>query len=305
MANSFKYLVREGFRNMWVNRLMSFASIGVLICCLVLMGSASLVSVNISGIMGWLGEQNVVMVFMDQSFDGSAQSVATASETLRKIGNIKDINFVPREEAYKSIIGRMGGNYELIMSIDDTGEFLPDAFTVTFEDLTRFEETVMLIQQMPGVYTVSNKADLVAKLRGINRTVTVIGVWIVGLLFLVSLFIITNTLKLTMYVRRLEISIMKSVGATDGFIRLPFLIEGVIIGMISGLVSFGIISYVYLTAVSAVTSISAFGVIAYSKVWLQCLLGFLGAGILAGISGSLFSIRKYLHSEGGISSASI
>ena len=186
------------------------------------------------------------------------------------------------------------------MAIDDTGDFLPDAYKVTFADLTRFEETVALLQNVDQVLTVSSKSELVVKLRSINQIVTVVGIWVVGLLFIVSLFIITNTIKLTMYVRRLEISIMKSVGATDGFIRTPFLVEGIIIGLVSGLVSFGIVSYVYVTALSAVSSVITFGLVSYDNLWLYCLIIFVVAGSLAGSVGSMISISKYLHQEGGI-----
>ncbi|MBQ9993664.1 MAG: permease-like cell division protein FtsX [Clostridia bacterium] len=299
--HSFKYLVKEGFRNLWSNRLMSFASIGVLICCLVLMGSAALISINISGVMEWLGDQNVVKVFL---VDGLTQEQTEAmADSIRGVGNIKSIEFVDRKEAYESIVNRMTNNPELIMAIDDTGDFLPDAYTVTFNDLTRFEETCTVLENLENVYAVSDKRELAAKLQSINRVVTVVGIWIVGLLFLVSLFIITNTIKLTMYVRRLEISIMKSVGATDWFIRLPFLVEGMVIGFVSGLVSFGLIAYVYMTAASAVTTVLSFGLIAFSTLWHLCLLSFLLAGMLAGAVGSLISIRKYLAKEGGLSNA--
>ena len=213
--HSFKYLVREGFRNLWANRLMSFASIGVLICCLVLMGSASLISVNLNSLIDWLGDQNVVKVFL---VDGlTIEQTQSMAGTIQGVGNIKSIEFVDRQTAYQSIINRMTSNPELIMSIDDTGDFLPDAYTVTFNDLTKFEDTVIKLEALENVYAVSDKSDLALKLQSISRVVTVVSVWIVGLLFLVSLFIITNTIKLTMYVRRLEISIMKSVGATDWF----------------------------------------------------------------------------------------
>ena len=298
--HSFKYLVKEGIRSMWSNRLMSFASVGVLICCLVLMGSAALISVNISSVMSWLGDQNVVKVFL---VDGLTQEqTESMRETILSVGNIKSIEFVDRKTAYESIVDRMSSNPELIMAIDDTGDFLPDAYTVTFDDLTRFEETVTLLESLDNVYTVSDKRELARKLQSINRVVTVVGIWIVGLLLLVSLFIITNTIRLTMYVRRLEISIMKSVGATDWFIRLPFLVEGVLIGLLAGLISFGLVSYVYLTAMSAVSTVVSFGMVAYSKLWGLALAAFVFAGVFAGAVGSLISIRKYLLREGGINS---
>ena len=297
--HSFKYLVREGFRNLWANRLMSFASIGVLICCLVLMGSASLVSVNLNSLIDWLGDQNVVKVFL---VDGlTIEQTQAMAGTIQGVGNIKSIEFVDRQTAYQSIINRMTSNPELIMSIDDTGDFLPDAYTVTFNDLTKFEDTVIKLEALENVYAVSDKSDLALKLQSISRVVTVVSVWIVGLLFLVSLFIITNTIKLTMYVRRLEISIMKSVGATDWFIRLPFLVEGMVIGIISGLTSFGLVAYIYVTATSAVSTVLSFGMIAFSTMWAWVLGIFLLAGILAGSVGSLISISKYLHKEGGLS----
>ncbi len=299
--HSFTYLLREGFRNIWTNRLMSFASIGVLICCLMLMGSAALVSINITEVMDWLGDKNVIKVFLN---DGLTQEQTEQMEyIIRDVGNIETIEFVDRKQAYESIISRMTDQPELILAIDDTGDFLPDAYSITLIDNGKYSETVTILQSLDNVYAVSDKSDLANKLESINQVVSVVSVWIVGLLFVISLFIITNTIKLTMYVRRLEISIMKSVGATDWFIRLPFLVEGIIIGLISGLVSFGLVTYIYLTATSAVSTVLSVGLIAYSTLWGWCLLIFPGIGVIVGAFGSLISIRKYLMREGGLNNA--
>lgn len=299
--HSFTYLLREGFRNIWTNRLMSFASIGVLICCLMLMGSAALVSINITEVMDWLGDKNVIKVFLN---DGLTQEQTEQMEyIIRDVGNIETIEFVDRKQAYESIVSRMTDQPELILAIDDTGDFLPDAYSITLIDNGKYSETVTILQSLDNVYAVSDKSDLANKLESINQVVSVVSVWIVGLLFVISLFIITNTIKLTMYVRRLEISIMKSVGATDWFIRLPFLVEGIIIGLISGLVSFGLVTYIYLTATSAVSTVLSVGLIAYSTLWGWCLLIFPGIGIVVGAFGSLISIRKYLMREGGLNNA--
>lgn len=298
MLSSFKYLVKEGFRNIWTNRLMSMASIGVLICCLLLMGAAALVSVNVNSAMGWLSDQNSVMVFLND--DVEEPEALSLEQTIRDVGNIKDMEFVSRESAFSNIMGKLSDDASMVDALSDTAEFLPHAYKVTFEDLSRFEVTVDLLGQLEKVQHVSDKRDFVDRLSSINKIVTVVGFWIVGLLFVVSLFIITNTIKLTMYVRKLEISIMKSVGATDWFIRLPFLVEGVIIGVLSGLVSFGIISYVYQAATSAVTSTFTIGIVQYGSFWWILLLAFLGAGIFAGAAGSLISISKYLKNDGGI-----
>lgn len=286
---------------MWANRLMSFASVGVLICCLLLMGSAAIISVNVSSMMEWLEDKNVVKVFMDDSFNGTNEEKALMEAKIIGVGNIEnELVFTSGEDAFASMLSRLGNDSELVNSLSDTADILPDAYTVTIKDITRLESTVVNLNALEGVYTVRSEQDLAETLTNINRFVTIVGALIVGLLFIVSMFIITNTIKLTMYVRRLEISIMKSVGATDWFIRMPFLVEGVFIGIISGLVSFGAISYIYLTILSSVPEMAQYGVIPYSSLWLWCLLGFLGAGILTGTVGSTISIRKYLHNDGGL-----
>lgn len=305
MFNNFKYLVREGLRNTWANRLMSLASVGVLVCCLVLMGSAVLVSVNISHAMSWLKDQNVVMVFLNDTVSGSNASF-TQDEAKQKILSVENVDpdnieFVSREEGFANLMDRFDEKLNIIDALGDTTNILPDAFSVGFKDPTRYETTVEQLKNLDVVYTVRDNREYAEKLMGINKTVTVVGIWIVGLLLVVSLFIITNTIKLTMYVRKLEISIMKSVGATDWFIRMPFLVEGIVIGLVAGIISFGLVAYIYSAATSAISSIMSAGTLPFMSMIGWLLLAFLGSGILSGAVGSLVSIRKYLKDDGGVS----
>ena len=296
MFNNFKYLVREGFRNAWANRLMTFASVGVLVCCLVLMGSAVLVSVNISHIMELFEDKNVVMVFLNDTVSGSdaTLTVADVQKKILTVDNVDpdNIEFVPKEKGFSTLMNRFDEKLKIIDTLGDTANILPDAFKVGFKDPTRYETTVQQLKNLPEVYTVRDNREYAEKLMGINQTVTVVGTWIVGLLLVVSLFIITNTIKLTMYVRKLEISIMKSVGATDWFIRMPFLVEGIVIGLTAGLISFGLVSYIYSAAASSITDVLATGVLPYSSMLFKLLLAFIGSGVLSGSIGSLVSIRK-------------
>lgn len=305
MFNNLKYLVREGLRNTWANRLMSLASVGVLVCCLVLMGSAVLVSVNISNAMIWLENQNVVMVFLNDTVSGSDASltVEDAKQKILSVGNIDENNveFVSKEDGFDTLMDRFDEKLKIIDSLGDTSTILPDAFRVGFEDPTRYETTVEQLKNLDIVYTVRDNREYAEKLMGIKNTVTVVGVWIVGLLLVVSLFIITNTIKLTMYVRKLEISIMKSVGATDWFIRMPFLVEGITIGFTAGVISFILVAYIYSAATSAISSIMSSGVLPFMSMIGWLLLAFLGSGVLSGAIGSLVSIRKYLKDDGGVS----
>jgi Cell division protein len=304
MFNNFKYLVREGLRNAWANRLMTFASVGVLVCCLVLMGSAVLVSVNISHVMELFEDKNVVMVFLNDTVSGS-DATLTVADVQKKIISVDNVDpdnveFVPKEKGFSSLMDRFDEKLKIMDTLGDTANILPDAFKVGFKDPTRYETTVQQLKNLPVVYTVRDNREYAQKLMGINQTVTVVGTWIVGLLLVVSLFIITNTIKLTMYVRKLEISIMKSVGATDWFIRMPFLVEGIAIGLAAGLISFGLVSYIYSAAASSITDVLATGVLPYSSMFGWLMLAFLGSGVLSGALGSLVSIRKYLKNDGGL-----
>lgn len=304
MFNNFKYLVREGLRNAWANRLMTFASVGVLVCCLVLMGSAVLVSVNITHVMELFEDKNVVMVFLNDTVSDSdaTLTVADVQKKILTVDNVdpENIEFVPKEKGFSSLMDRFDEKLKIIDTLGDTANILPDAFKVGFKDPTRYETTVQQLKNLPEVYTVRDNREYAEKLMGINQTVTVVGAWIVGLLLVVSLFIITNTIKLTMYVRKLEISIMKSVGATDWFIRMPFLVEGIVIGLIAGLISFGLVSYIYSAAASSITDVLATGVLPYSSMLFNLLIAFIGSGVLSGSIGSLVSIRKYLRNDGGL-----
>jgi cell division transport system permease protein len=283
---------------------MTFASVGVLVCCLVLMGSAVLVSVNITHLMQLFEDKNVVMVFLNDTISGSdaTLTVADVQNKILTIDNVDpdNIEFVPKEKGFSSLMDRFDEKLKIIDTLGDTANILPDAFKVGFEDPTRYETTVQQLKNLPEVYTVRDNREYAEKLMGINQTVTVVGAWIVGLLLVVSLFIITNTIKLTMYVRKLEISIMKSVGATDWFIRMPFLVEGIVIGLAAGLISFGLVSYIYSAAASSITDVLATGVLPYSSMLFKLLLAFIGSGVLSGAIGSLVSIRKYLRNDGGL-----
>lgn len=303
MFNNFKYLVREGLRNAWANRLMTLASVGVLVCCLVLMGSAVLVSLNISHAMTWLKDQNVVMVFLKDAVSGSdSYSVDDVANQIKSVDNVDpdNVKYIPKEQGFSALMSRFDKSLEIIDALGDTANILPDAFSVGFKDQSRYDTTVEQLKNLDVVYTVRENREYAKRLEGIKKTVTVVGVWIVGLLLVVSLFIITNTVKLTMYVRKLEISIMKSVGATDWFIRMPFLVEGIVIGMAAGIISFVLVAYIYSSAASAISQVMSAGAYPLSSIVFGLLLAFLGCGIASGVLGSLVSIRKYLRDDGGV-----
>ena len=298
-SGSAKYLIKEGFVNVWANRLMSIASISVLACCLLLMSAASLASVNINSIMDWVEGQNVIMVYIvDGTTDERIEVIKTEIENC---GNIRSVDFVPKEDAFEEWVKKLGGDIGVLSDLQQEGENpLPDAYKVTIKDLNDYDITLSRLAKISDIEQINDKREYAGKLEKISLAINVISISLVVILFIVSLFIITNTIKLTMYVRRLEVSIMKSVGATDWFIRIPFMVEGMIIGIISGVISFVAVFAIYQAALGALSSVISFGLIPFTKVAVWFLLLNIVAGILIGVVGSSVSITKYLKREGGI-----
>ncbi len=298
-GTSLKYLTHEGFRNVWVNRLMSLASVTVLMACLIIMGAGIMIYFNINNVVDKVQSQNVVMVYVaDDATENETTQIGTS---LKGISNVESCEFVPKEVAFQEQIQSMGGDAALFEGFDEIP--LPDAYKVTVKDLSQFENTVSQIKQINKVDSVRENSDLASKLLSLRHAVSIVSVGLVVMLFLVALFIISNTIRITMFSRKLEISIMKAVGATNWFIRWPFMIEGMILGTISGIVSLGVLWGLYAVAekVFAQTlSLIGFSLVPFSGYWWQILLVFVAIGLFTGGFGSLVSMAKYLKEQGSV-----
>lgn len=298
-GTSLKYLTHEGFRNVWVNRLMSLASVTVLMACLIIMGAGIMIYFNINNVVDKVQSQNVVMVYVAD--DASEDETTQIGTSLKGISNVESCEFVPKEVAFQEQIQSMGGDAALFEGFDEIP--LPDAYKVTVKDLSQFENTVSQIKQINKVDSVRENSDLASKLLSLRHAVSIVSVGLVIMLFLVALFIISNTIRITMFSRKLEISIMKAVGATNWFIRWPFMIEGMILGTISGIVSMGVLWGLYAVAekVFAQTlSLIGFSLVPFSEYWWQILLVFVAIGLFTGGFGSLVSMAKYLKEQGSV-----
>lgn len=298
-GTSLKYLTHEGFRNVWVNRLMSLASVTVLMACLIIMGAGIMIYFNINNVVDKVQSQNVVMVYVAD--DASEDETTQIGTSLKGISNVESCEFVPKEVAFQEQIQSMGGDAALFEGFDEIP--LPDAYKVTVKDLSQFENTVSQIKQINKVDSVRENSDLASKLLSLRHAVSIVSVGLVIMLFLVALFIISNTIRITMFSRKLEISIMKAVGATNWFIRWPFMIEGMILGTISGIVSLGVLCGLYAVAekVFAQTlSLIGFSLVPFSEYWWQILLVFVAIGLFTGGFGSLVSMAKYLKEQGSV-----
>ena len=292
--SGFGYLIREGFRSIWSNRIMSIASICVLVSCLVLTGAAELISVNIEKEVDSVGKTNETTVYIK---DGASDLEAVyIGKNLEKLDNITPVRFYPKEDAINEFKDSLPE--AVFENVNGDNNPLPDAYIIAMDDLSKYDQTIDAILKVDGVDSINNRSELARKLTDISNLVSYISLAIVVALTIISLFIIANTIRTTMYSRRFEISIMKSVGATNAFVRLPFVVEGMVLGFISAIIGTGVLYVVYEGVMSAVNSFVKISTIPFSDVYLQVGGIFIVAGVVIGAFGSFISMRKYLKMEG-------
>ena len=294
------YLTKEGFRNIRVNHLMSIASIAVLMSCLVMMGAAFMVIVNVNNVMSEIESQNVVMVYLKEEVQGEA--ITEMREKITLMQNVKKCEFVDKETAFKQQLEELDTDATYFEGVENP---LPDLFKVSVSDMTKFDKTVAELKALDGVDSVRDNREIAQTLVKIRQTIFYVSIGVIAVLLLISLFIIANTVRITMYSRRLEINIMKSVGATNWFIRWPFMVEGMVLGAISGILSLAVVWGLYRLVQPSVSSMltmvsRGFTTVSFLDYVVYILVAFLVIGIVSGGIGSLISIQKYLKERGGV-----
>ena len=292
--SSFGYLIKEGFKNLAHNRLMSLASIGVLISCLVLTGSAVMLTVNVSNIVDSVGDTNVTKVFLDDNMT-KLEAVYKGKE-IDNVPNVAEVQFIDKDESIQAYREQLGEEVFANMSGDDNP--LPYSFSIVMEDLSKYDETIAAIKAVPGVASVSSHREVAEKLTSLSSFITTMSLWIILALAVISLFIISNTIRMTMFSHRFEISIMKSVGATNAFVRVPFIIEGIVIGLVSAAIAIGLLFLLSDAVINSVQKILDFPYTRFTDVMWPIIGSFTAAGVLVGALGSAVSIRRFLTHDG-------
>ena len=297
--SSFKYLFKQGVRNFFHNKLMSFASVGVVASCLLLVGICGSLAINVNSFIKYLGEQNEIVIYLKD--DISAESRSAMESALDTDEDVLKYTYVSKEEALKEQMNYLGSYANLLTGYQGENNPLPASFRVHIKDLTRLGQVSLRFSSMDGIDYVSTPTELANVLIAIKNTTYYAGIGILVILFMVSMVVISNTIRLTVYARRREINIMKFVGATNGFIQLPFVVEGFLIGTVSALITFAVISagYVYLfnyitTQTTGFIGMVSLSMVPYMKVFPFLLIGFLIFGWVIGGFGSAISMRRYL-----------
>ena len=291
---SFGYYWKEGFRNIFKHGFMSIAAVLIMIACLLLTGTVTLIAYNIDLSIEELQQSNEIVVFIDESLT-TREARALGSE-FNKIDNIATVEFEDRDVALEKYREELGEDAVILENYNSANNPLRNSFIFTLKDPTLAEETIEQIDAVEGTDYIRADEDVISKLIQIQRVFNIIALAMVVGLAVISVFIIANTVKLAMFARREEISIQKMVGATNWFIRWPFVIEGMVLGLLAGGLAF-LAEWGLYSELSNIAS----GVIPYFHIvpfdglrWL--VLGvYLGAGVLFGIGGSVTSIRKFMN----------
>ncbi len=286
------YFVREGLSNVFSHGFMSFAAIGITIACLLIMGTFSLVAVNMDATLTKLEQENEILAFVDDSLtEAQARSL---EEKLLAIENVAEVEFTTREEAMDKYISQFEEE-ELFRDVDSAT--FRHRYVVSLHELSLQRETVGEMALVDGIAKVRDYEVLSNGFISIRNVATIISVALIAVLFLVSVFIIANTIKLTFFDRREEIAIMKMVGATDGFVRWPFVYEGFLLGLLSAAIAFLLqwLLYGFITSgINANDLFSIIQIVPFGDIWHTVAVVFLGVGVLIGVGGSLSAIRQFL-----------
>ncbi len=286
------YLIREGFRSIKTHGFMSFASVAIITACLIIIGSITLLSLNIDKLIADLEQQNEIVAFVDESIADEETAKALESSILA-VGNIESAEFVSRENAMKNFMSKYDDR--LMEGID--ASVFRHRFVLHLTDISQMAETKKALEAVPGILKVNAQIEYADRFVRVRNIVSVISLILTAVLTFVSFFIMSNTIKLTTYGRREEIAIMKMVGATNSFIRTPFVIEGLILGLLGGLFGFLIqwLLYTLLNSSLMDTLTGSFvTLVPFKTVMWPLLAAFLGIGVLIGVFGGLNAIRNYL-----------
>ena len=287
------YLIKEGLKSVFTHGFMSFAAVCVTVACLLIVGTFSTIMYNLNIMVEELNMTNEVLAYVDETLtDAEARSVGTV---INRMDNISKATFVSRQDALESFIA----DYDNPAAFDGTDpETLQHRYVIVLEDNRKLDETVAALWTVAGVVDVQAFTELAAGFSTIQDVLHILSLVIICVLLVVSLLIISNTVKLAMYDRREEISIMKMVGATNGFIRMPFVVEGFTLGMLGAAIAFGLTWLLYdymVNWLNAVDTIQLISFAPFTDLLIPMVATFGAAGLFVGIVGSWTSIRKFMN----------
>lgn len=290
----FGYYWKEGFRNIFKHGFMSIAAVLIMVACLILTGTVTLIAYNIDLSITELQQSNEIVVWIDENLT-TREARALGSE-FDQIDNIATIEFIDRDEALEDYRQELGDDAYILEDFGSDNNPLRNSFVFTMKDPSLAEDTIAQIEAVEGADDVRADEAVISRLMQIQNVFNIVALAMVVGLAVISIFIISNTVKLAMFARREEISIQKIVGATNWFIRWPFVIEGMVLGLLAGGLAF-LAQWGLYTELHGIVSgvIPYFQIVPFESVRWLVLGVYCGAGVLFGIGGSVTSIRKFMN----------
>ena len=294
MARKFDagYYISEGFRSIFTHGFMSFAAVCMIVACLLIMGSFTLVAVNLDNMLGDFEAENEFLAYIDDTV--SEEDARALEAVIESIPNVSDAAFTTKEEALETFKAGRASN---VLLNELPPEVLRDRYSIRVHDLNEMQATVDAVENLPDVANVRAALDIAKGFVLVRNIASGVALVLIAILAVVSLFIISNTIKLATFYRREEIAIMKMCGATDGFIQWPFVVEGMLLGLTGALVAFfaqwGIYHLVAKLVIQG-NGLSLVTMLSYGSMAKTILGIFCGTGALIGVGGSLIAIRKFL-----------
>lgn len=284
------YFIGQALHGLVRNGVMSFASIAVLMSCLIVTGGFSLLVLNIDANLEQFGLLKEIVVFCYR--DATEEEIVAVGDQINKLDNIASVQRVTKAEG----LAQMKAQDAVYADVSEEENPLSDSYIITYEDNEHVPELDYQLAQIEGIRKVNNRLDLANTIERVKNGVMLVFMWFLAILFVVSVFIIVNTVKLSVFARRNEISIMRYVGATGWFITLPFIFEGIIIGLIASVAGYFIEWYIYgYIETMFLTDLQMLSIVQFASINQYVLLAFLAMGIVTGILGSLISLGRYLN----------
>ena len=292
MKHNFGYFIREGAKNMFSHGFMSFAAIGVTVACLLIMGTFTLVAYNVNENLSELQRENAVVAFVDDTLnDVHAKEL---QEELMTVDNVSSCTFVSREEARDNYVD----NYdEDDLYTDLSADVFRHRYVIHLEDPSLMAETKAAVENVAGIAKARGDEAISNGFITLRNVASLVSIALVAVLLLVSLFIMSNTIKLTTFDRREEIAIMKMVGATNGFIRWPFVFEGLLLGLLGAVAAFLLQWLLYAAmcrGIAASDTLQLLRIVPFTRIWKVVAIVFGATGLLVGVGGSTMAIRRFL-----------
>ena len=276
---------------------MSIASLFTTTCCLLIIGLFAIITINVNSITGQIKDQCEVQLYINE--DVSEERISEIGDEILALSNVKEISLYTKEQMFEYAMNDVfEGREDLVGSYTEEDNPFSDSYKITLSDISLAKQTVSELEQIADVSHVENNQDVTNMVLSVSDSLQRLSIIIMIILLIASIVIISNTVRLTVFNRRKEINIMKYIGATDRFIRTPFIFEGIMIGFLGALISFGLISWGYITLYDSFINSplkGVFDMVVYSDLVLVLGGLFIVCGCLIGIVGSSISMRKYLN----------